>query len=82
MTYRAKIIKAIIIICLSTIICALLIYMGIKLFEITDSIFYKTLEVITMLLIAFICCVIVDFQYYNIKWNKKRIENDKKNLIK
>ena len=82
MTYRSKIIKAIIIICLSTIICALLIYMGIKLFEITDSIFYKTLEVITMILIAFAYWVIVDFQYYNIKWNIKRIENDKKNLIK
>ena len=56
--------------------------MGIKLFAVTDSIFYKTLEVITMLLIAFICWVVIDFQYYNIKWYKKRIENDKKNLVK
>ena len=82
MTYHSKIIKAILIICFSTIISALLIYMGIKLFAVTDSIFYKTLEVITMLLIAFICWVVIDFQYYNIKWYKKRIENDKKNLVK
>ncbi len=82
MTYRSKIIKAILIICFSTIISALLIYMGIKLFAVTDSIFYKTLEVITMLLIAFIYWVVIDFQYYNIKWYKKRIENDKKNLVK
>lgn len=82
MTYRSKIIKAILIICFSTIISALLIYMGIKLFAVTDSIFYKTLEVITMLLIAFIYWVVIDFQYYNIKWCKKRIENDKKNLVK
>jgi hypothetical protein len=82
MTYRSKIIKAILIICFSTIISALLIYMGIKLFAVTDSIFYKTLEVITMLLIAFIYWVLIDFQYYNIKWYKKRIENDKKNLVK
>ncbi len=82
MTYRSKIIKAILIICFSTIISALLIYMGIKLFAVTDSIFYKTLEVITMLLIAFIYWVVIYFQYYNIKWYKKRIENDKKNLVK
>ena len=82
MTYHSKIIKAILIICFSTIISALLIYMGIKLFAVTDSIFYKTLEVITMLLIAFIYWVVIDFQYYNIKWYKKRIENDKKNLVK
>lgn len=82
MTYRSKIIKAIIIICCSTIICSFIIYMGIKLFLITDSFFYKTLEVITMILIAFVYVVVVDFQYYNIKWTLKKIENDKKNLIK
>ena len=82
MTYRSKIIKSIITILISTIIFISLFYLGIKFYQNTDRLIYKALELLTLTIIIFMYIVIVDFQYYNIKWTLKKIQNDKKNLIK
>jgi hypothetical protein len=82
MTYRSKIIKSILIIVFFKLILIGFFYAGIQLFINTESITYRILEILILIMILFIHIIVIDFQYYNIKWTLKKIQNDKKNLIK
>lgn len=82
MTYRSKIIKSILTIIISTIILVCIFYIGVEFYKITYNLIYKLFEILILTIMLFTYIVVVDFQYYNIKWALKKIENDKKNLIK
>jgi hypothetical protein len=79
MTCRSKIIKSILIIVFLKLILIGFFYAGIQLFINTESIAYRILEILILIMILFIHIIIIDFQYYNIKWNIKKIKNEKNN---
>lgn len=79
MTCRSKIIKSILIIVFLKLILIGFFYGGIQLFINTESIVHRILEVLILIMILFIHIIIIDFQYYNIKWNIKKIKNEKNN---
>ena len=77
MTYRSKIIKSILNIIISTLIIIAVLYVGIRVFNYTENIILKILDVLTIIMLLFIYIIIIDFQYYNLKWNLKKNKNKK-----
>lgn len=78
-TYRSKIIKSILTIIISAIIIIAGVYVGVIIYNYTESIMFKILDILTIIMLIFICIITIDFQYYNIKWNLKKIKNEKNN---
>lgn len=78
-TYHSKIIKSILTIIISAIIIIAGVYAGVIIYNYTESIMFKILDVLTIIMLIFICIITIDFQYYNIKWNLKKIKNEKNN---
>jgi hypothetical protein len=77
MTYRSNIIKSILNIIISTLIIIAVLYVGIRVFNYTENIILKILDVLTIIMLLFIYIIIIDFQYYNLKWNLKKNKNKK-----
>jgi hypothetical protein len=78
-TYHSKIIKSILTIIISAIIIIAGVYVGVIIYNYTESIMFKILDILTIIMLIFICIITIDFQYYNIKWNLKKIKNEKNN---